>query len=73
MRSEMPTGTVKWFNPEKGYGFIKPDDGGGDVFLHIRDVEAAGLPTLHEAQKIAYELLTDRKTGKTKAGNLKLG
>ncbi|MGJ4859590.1 cold-shock protein [Labrys sp. La1] len=68
----MATGTVKWFNAQKGYGFIQPDDGGGDVFLHVSEIEKAGIHGLHEGQKVAYELATDRKTGKTKAGNLKV-
>ena len=67
----MSTGTVKWFNTQKGYGFIQPDDGGRDVFVHITAVERAGLPELREGQKIDYEILTDRKTGKAAAGNLK--
>jgi len=67
----MSTGTVKWFNTQKGYGFIQPDDGGRDVFVHITPVEPAGLPELREGQKIGYEILTDRKTGKAAAGNLK--
>lgn len=65
----MATGTVKWFNPQKGFGFIQPDDGGKDVFVHISAVEAAGLRGLDEGQKISYELVTER--GKTSAGNLK--
>ncbi len=65
----MATGTVKWFNSQKGYGFIQPDDGGKDVFVHASAVERAGMPTLQEGQKIAFELMTDR--GKTSAGNLK--
>jgi cold shock protein len=67
----MSTGTVKWFNTQKGYGFIQPDDGGRDVFVHITAVERAGMPELREGQKIDYEILTDRKTGKAAAGNLK--
>ncbi|MDQ0472674.1 cold-shock protein [Labrys wisconsinensis] len=67
----MSTGTVKWFNTQKGYGFIQPDDGGRDVFVHITAVERAGLSELREGQKIGYEILTDRKTGKAAAGNLK--
>jgi CspA family cold shock protein len=67
----MSTGTVKWFNTQKGYGFIQPDDGGRDVFVHISAVERAGMPDLREGQKIGYEILTDRKTGKDSAGNLK--
>jgi cold shock protein len=67
----MSTGTVKWFNHQKGYGFIQPDDGSRDVFVHITAVERAGLPELIEGQKISYEILTDRRTGKASAGNLK--
>lgn len=66
----MATGTVKWFNSTKGYGFIQPDDGGSDVFVHITAVEQAGLRTLNEGQKISYELVTSK--GKTSAGNLKV-
>lgn len=66
----MPTGTVKWFNPVKGYGFIVPDDGGNDVFVHITAVEQAGLDGLQENQKIEYELVDNR--GRTAAGNLKV-
>ncbi len=65
----MPTGTVKWFNPMKGYGFIEPDDGGKDVFVHISAVEQAGMHSLNEGQKISYEIATER--GKTSAANLK--
>ncbi|MEQ9448027.1 MAG: cold-shock protein [Rhodospirillaceae bacterium] len=65
----MSTGTVKWFNKVKGYGFIQPADGGKDVFVHITAVERAGMDTLVEGQKVSYELLTER--GKTAAGNLK--
>lgn len=68
----MSTGTVKWFNAQKGYGFIQPDDGGKDVFVHISAVERAGLPGLNEGQKIGYEILTDRRTGKSSAGNLRV-
>jgi CspA family cold shock protein len=64
----MATGTVKWFNPTKGFGFIQPDTGGADVFVHISAVERAGLRTLNENQKISYELVTE--TGKTSAANL---
>jgi CspA family cold shock protein len=67
----MPKGTVKWFNPTKGYGFISPDDGGKDVFVHISAVERAGLSTLSEGQHVQYELQTG-KNGKTSAENLKV-
>jgi CspA family cold shock protein len=67
----MPTGTVKWFNTAKGYGFIKPDNGGPDVFVHISAVERAGLGTLAENQKVSYEEQRDPKRGKTSAENLK--
>ncbi|MBD3668690.1 MAG: cold-shock protein [Parvibaculaceae bacterium] len=67
----MATGTVKWFNPTKGYGFIQPEDGGKDVFVHISAVEQAGLSALDENQKISYELETGRN-GKTSAVGLKL-
>ncbi len=67
----MPTGTVKWFNATKGYGFIQPDGAGQDVFVHISAVERAGLTSLTDGQKISYELVTDRRSGKTSAGELK--
>jgi CspA family cold shock protein len=66
----MSTGTVKWFNAQKGYGFIQPDDGGKDVFVHISAVERAGLQTLREGQKVSYELTQDRRTGKSSADRL---
>ena len=66
----MPTGTVKWFNPDKGFGFIQPQDGGKDVFVHITAVQAAGLQSLNENQKVTYEVVTER--GKQAAANLKL-
>ncbi len=65
----MAIGTVKWFNPAKGYGFVQPESGGGDVFVHISAVEAAGWSTLNEGQKVSYELATNK--GKTSAVNLK--
>ena len=68
--SHMATGTVKWFNPTKGFGFIQPDAGGADVFVHITALEAAGLRSLNEGQKVEYELVTNK--GRTSAGNLKL-
>ncbi len=67
----MATGTVKWFNETKGYGFIQPDTGGKDVFVHISAVERAGLRTLVEGQKISYDVEADRRSGKESAGNLK--
>jgi len=66
----MSTGSVKWFNGQKGFGFIQPDDGGKDVFVHISAVERAGMHNLNEGQKISYEIVTDRKTGKSSADNL---
>jgi CspA family cold shock protein len=67
----MATGTVKWFNETKGYGFIQPSDGGRDVFVHISAVERAGMNNLIEGQKISYEVEADRRTGKESAANLK--
>lgn len=66
----MTIGTVKWFNPTKGFGFIQPDNGGPDVFVHISAVERAGMQTLNEGQKIQFELVRDNKSGKSSAGNL---
>lgn len=66
----MATGTVKWFNNQKGYGFIQPDDGGADVFVHISAVEKSGMKSLREGQKISYELFNDPKKGKSSAVNL---
>lgn len=67
----MSTGTVKWFNGQKGFGFIQPDDGGKDVFVHISAVERAGMNNLNEGQKIEYDVVADRKTGKSSADNLR--
>lgn len=67
----MATGTVKWFNPTKGFGFIQPDNGGQDVFVHISAVERAGMRDLKDGQKISYDVTPDRKTGKSSADNLK--
>lgn len=68
----MPTGTVKWFNPQKGFGFITPDGGGADAFVHISAVERSGLYDLNEGQKIEYELQADKRSGKQSAVNLKV-
>jgi cold shock protein len=68
----METGTVKWFNETKGYGFIQPDGGGKDVFVHISAVERAGLRTLAEGQKVSYDVEADRRSGKESASNLKI-
>ena len=67
----MNTGTVKWFNETKGFGFIQPDDGGKDVFVHISAVERAGLGNLNEGQKVSYELTTDKRSGRDSADNLR--
>jgi CspA family cold shock protein len=63
----MTTGTVKWFNSQKGFGFIQPDDNGNDVFVHISAVERAGLTGLNEGQKLSFEVVADRRTGKSAA------
>ena len=67
---QVATGTVKWFNPTKGFGFIQPDTGGKDVFVHISAVEKAGLSSLNEGAKVSYEIIADR--GKESAGNLRV-
>ena len=66
----MAQGTVKWFNAQKGFGFIAPEDGGSDVFVHISAVERAGLNGLQDGQKIGYEMVNDRRTGRASADNL---
>ena len=66
----MATGTVKWFNTTKGFGFIQPDEGGSDVFVHISAIERAGMRSLNEGQKVTFELEKDRKTGRNSAVNL---
>jgi cold shock protein len=66
----MSTGTVKWFNSQKGFGFIQPEDGGKDVFVHISAVERAGLYNLNEGQKVTYEVIRSPKNGKESAENL---
>ena len=66
----MATGTVKWFNSTKGFGFIQPNDGGADVFVHISAVERSGLGSLDEGQKVSFELERDQKSGKMSAGQL---
>ena len=66
----MDTGTVKWFNEQKGYGFIQPDNGQNDIFVHISAVQRAGLRTLKEGQKVSFEVVTDKRTGRASAGNL---
>ena len=67
----MNNGTVKWFNSQKGFGFIQPDDGSKDVFVHISAVERAGMGTLNEGQKISFDVVADRRTGKSSAENLR--
>ncbi|MBB3352651.1 CspA family cold shock protein [Rhizobium sp. BK049] len=68
----MPTGTVKWFNQDKGFGFIQPDDGSTDAFVHISAVQRSGLSGLKEGQKVSYEIVQDRRSGKSSADNLKV-
>jgi len=67
----MNKGTVKWFNNQKGFGFIQPEAGGKDIFVHISAVERAGLSTLNEGQKVSFEVVADRQTGKSAAENLR--
>ena len=67
----MTKGTVKWFNGQKGFGFIQPDDGSKDVFVHISAVERAGMSSLNEGQKVSFEVVADRRTGKSSAENLR--
>ena len=67
----MNTGTVKWFNNQKGFGFIQPQDGSKDVFVHISAVERAGMSTLREGQKVSFDIVADRKSGKSAAENLR--
>jgi CspA family cold shock protein len=67
----MATGTVKWYNETKGYGFIQPDSGGKDVFVHASALERAGMRSLAEGQKVSFDVESDRRTGKESAGNLK--
>ncbi|MEH7901380.1 cold-shock protein [Rhizobium laguerreae] len=66
------TGTVKWFNPDKGFGFIQPDDGSIDAFVHISAVQRSDLSGLQEGQKVSYEIVQDRRSGKSSAENLKV-
>lgn len=66
----MATGTVKWFDAGRGFGFIQPDDGSTDVFVHISALERAGINALKDGQKVGYDLIQDRKTGKSSADNL---
>jgi CspA family cold shock protein len=70
-KSHMMQGTVKWFNGQKGFGFIQPDDGGEDVFVHISAVERAGMSGLNEGQKVSFDVVANRKTGKSAAENLR--
>ena len=67
----MSTGIVKWFNSQKGFGFIQPTDGGNDVFVHISAVERAGMSSLNEGQKVGFDVVADRRTGKSAAENLR--
>lgn len=67
----MQTGIVKWFNSQKGFGFIQPSDGGNDVFVHFSAVERAGMQTLNEGQKLQFDVVADRRSGKSSADNLR--
>jgi CspA family cold shock protein len=69
--SRMATGTVKWYNDQKGYGFIQPDDGGKDVFVHASALEQAGMRGLQEGQKVSFDVIKDERRGKESAGNLR--
>ena len=68
----MQTGAVKWFNAQKGFGFIQPDSGGGDIFVHISAVERAGLRSLAEGQKLSFEIVVDKRSGRSSADNLQV-
>ena len=70
-KSYMAQGIVKWFNGQKGYGFIEPEGGGKDVFVHISAVERAGMQSLNEGQKVSFDIVADRRTGKSSADNLR--
>jgi len=72
LEKKMATGTVKWFNGQKGFGFIQPNDGGNDVFVHISAVERAGLSSLAEGQRVSYEVKVDPRRGKSSAENLRV-
>ncbi len=67
----MAIGTVKWYNAEKGFGFIQPDDGGKDAFVHVSAIERAGMTGLREGQKVSYEMVSDKRSGKMSADKLK--
>jgi CspA family cold shock protein len=68
--NDMTVGTVKWFNAQKGFGFIQPDNGGPDVFVHISAVESSGMRNLNEGQKVNFEIVADKRSGKSNAANL---
>ena len=69
----MNKGTVKWFNSQKGFGFIQPESGNKDVFVHISAVERAGMQSLNEGQKVSFDIVADRRSGKSSADNLRAG